>query len=219
MIGEGSALELQQQIAALQLEVQQLRQAEAEARRQVEELNLIFDASPIMFWYKDRGNRHIRVNQAAADLEGLPINAIQGRSCFDIYPQEQAETYYKADLEVINSGQPKLGIIEKHYSPRNEQDLWLQTGKVPIRDKYNMIIGVVAFAMDISEQKRAENAAIEAQEKVERQNQQFNRVHTFLRSTLYQLVDTIERGADRKEMMIYLHNAELELDRIEQGVE
>ena len=218
MIGEGSALELQQQIAALQLEVQQLRQAEAEAKRQLEELNLIFDASPIMFWYKDRGNRHIRVNQAAADLEGLPINAIQGRSCFDIYPQEQAETYYKADLEVISSGQPKLGIIEKHYSPRNEQDLWLQTGKVPIRDKYNMIIGVVAFAMDISEQKRAENAAIEAQEKVERQNQQFNRVHTFLRSTLYQLVDTIERGADRKEMMIYLHNAELELDRIEQDV-
>ncbi|MEO8607856.1 MAG: PAS domain-containing protein [Chloroflexota bacterium] len=218
MIGEGSALELQQENLELQKEVERLKLAEAEARRQVDELNLIFDASPIMFWYKDRGNRHIRVNQAAADLEGLPVNAIQGRSAFEIYPQEQAETYYKADLEVINSGEPKLGIIERHHSPRNNQELWMQVGKVPIHDKNGTVIGVVVFAMDISEQKRAENAAVAAQESVERQNQQFNRVHTFLRSTLYQLGDTIERGADRSELMIYLRNAEKELNRIEQGM-
>lgn len=218
MIGEGSAVELQRENLELQKEVERLKLAEAEARRQLEELNLIFDASPIMFWYKDRGNRHVRVNQAAADLEGLPINAIQGRSAFDIYPQEQAEAYYKADLEVINSGQPKLGIIERHHSPRNDQEMWMQVGKVPIRDKNGNVIGVVVFAMDISEQKRAENTAVEAQEKVERQNQQFNRVHTFLRSTLLQLGDTIERGADRGELMIYLRNAEKELNRIEQGM-
>jgi hypothetical protein len=94
----------------------------------------------------------------------------------------------------------------------------MQVGKVPIRDKNNVIIGVVVFAMDISEQKRAENAALAAQEKVERQNQQFNRVHTFLRSTLLQLGDTIERGADRSELMTYVRNAEIELDRIEQGM-
>jgi PAS domain S-box-containing protein len=217
MIGEGTALELQQQNMELQREVERLTQAEAEASRQLEELNLIFDASPIMFWYKDRGNRHVRVNQAAADLEGLPVSAIEGRSAFDIYPQEQAETYYKADLEVINSGQPKLGIIEKHHSPRNDQDIWTQVGKVPIRDKNGSVIGVVVFAMDISEQKRAENAAVEAQAIVERQNQQFNRVHTFLRSTLYQLADTIERGADRSELITYLRNAEKELNRIEQS--
>ena len=217
MISDESALKLQQENAALQKEIERLKLAEAEAKRQVDELNLIFDASPIMFWYKDRGNRHIRVNQAAADLEGLPINAIQGRSCFEIYPQEQAETYYKADLEVINSGQPKLGIIERHHSPRNNQELWMQVGKVPIRDKNNQVSGVVVFAMDISEQKRAENAAVAAQEKVERQNQQFNRVHTFLRSTLHQLTDTVERGADRTELIDYLKNAEKELDRIEQN--
>lgn len=217
MIGEGTAQELQQQVAELQREVEHLRASEAEAQRQLDEMRLIFDASPIMFWYKDRSNRSIRVNQAAADLEGLPVNAIQGRSCYDLYPQEQAEAFYQDDLQVINSGQPKLGIIEQHRSPRGGHDLWLQTGKVPLRDKNNMIIGVVAFAMDISEQKRAEQSAIEAQEKVERRNQQFNRVHTFLRSMLYQLGDTIERGADRNELMIYLHNAEKELNRIEQN--
>jgi PAS domain S-box-containing protein len=217
MIGEGSALELQQQVVELQQEVERLRQAEAEARRQLDEMNLIFDASPIMFWYKDRSNRAIRVNQAAAALEGLPVSAIQGRSCYDLYPQEQAEAFYQDDLEVINSGQPKLGIVEQHRSPKGGHDLWLQTGKVPIRDRNNLIIGVVAFAMDISEQKRAEQTAVEAQAKVERQNQQFNRVHTFLRSTLYQLADTIERGANRNELTIYVRNAEKELDRIEES--
>ena len=180
-------------------------------------MQLIFDASPIMFWYKDRSNRTLRVNAAAAALEGLPVSAIEGRSCYEIYPREQAEAFYKDDLEVINTSKPKLGIIEQHRSPKDGHDLWMQTGKVPLRDKKNMIIGVVAFAVDISEQKRAEQIVVEAQEKLERQNQQFNRVHTFLRSTLSQLSDSVERGADKVELVTYLRNAEKELDRIEQS--
>jgi len=215
MIGEANALELQQQNDQLHKEVERLKQAEADARRQLEEMQLIFDASPIMFWYKDRGNRTLRVNQAAADLEGLPRSALEGRSCYEIYPQEQAEAFYKDDLQVINSGQPKLGIIEKHRTPKEGHELWMQTGKVPIRDKNNMIIGVVAFAVDVTEQKRAEQTAVEAQAKLEKQNQQFNRVHTFLRSTLNQLADSVERGANKAELVIYLRNAERELDRIE----
>jgi PAS domain S-box-containing protein len=217
MIGEGSALELQQQNMELQKELERVKLAEADAQRKLEEMQLIFDASPIMFWYKDRSNRTLRVNQAAAALEGLPVAAIEGRSCYEMYPQEQAEAFYKDDLEVINSGKPKLGIIEQHRSPKGGHDLWMQTGKVPLRDKKNMIIGVVAFAMDISEQKRAEQAAVEAQEKLALQNRQFNRVHTFLRSTLSQLSDSVDHGADRAELMTYLRNAQKELDRIEQG--
>jgi two-component system, NtrC family, sensor kinase len=218
MIGERSAVELQQQNAELQRQLEQVKLAEAEAQRRLEELQLIFDASPIMFWYKDRSNRTLRVNQAAAALEGLPVAAIEGRSCYEMYPQEQAEAFYKDDLEVINSGQPKLGIIEQHRSPKGGHDLWLQTGKVPLHDKKDAIIGVVAFAVDISEQKRAEETAVEAQEKLSVQNRQFNRVHTFLRSTLTQLSDSVDHGADRAELTTYLRNAQRELDRIEQGV-
>lgn len=218
MIGERSAVELQQQNVELQRELERVKSAEAEAQRRLEELQLIFDASPIMFWYKDRSNRTLRVNQAAAALEGLPVAAIEGRSCYEMYPQEQAEAFYKDDLEVINSGQPKLGIIEQHRSPKGGHDLWMQTGKVPLHDKKDQIIGVVAFAVDISEQKRAEQTAVEAQEKLEQQNRQFNRVHTFLRSTLTQLSDSVDHGADRAELTTYLRNAQRELDRIEQGV-
>jgi PAS domain S-box-containing protein len=215
MIGEGNALELQQQNDRLQKEIERLQQTEAEARRQLEEMQLIFDASPIMFWYKDRSNRTLRVNQAAAAMEGLPRSAIEGRSCYEMYPQEQAEAFYKDDLEVINSGQPKLGIIEKHRAPKVGHELWLQTGKVPIRDKHNMIIGVVAFAVDVTEQKNAEQIAVEAQDKLGKQNQQYNRVHTFLRSTLNQLADSVEHGANKTELITYLRNAEKELDRID----
>jgi PAS domain S-box-containing protein len=217
MIGEESALELQLQNVQLQKEIERLKQAETEAQRRLEEMEMIFSASPIMFWYKDRSNRTLRVNQAAADLEGLPITAIEGRSCYEMYPQEQAEAFYKDDLQVINSGQPKLGIIEKHSSPKTGHEQWMQTGKVPLRDKNGMIIGVVAFAMDVTEQKRAEQAAVEAQEKLEQQNRQFNRVHTFLFSTIQQLLDSVDHGADRTEMRTYLQNAQQEFERIDQS--
>src|SRR5690242_4947836 len=99
-----------------QKELERLRAEHAELKLRLQEYQTIFDSMPIMFWYKDTENRHIRVNRAAAQLEGTTVDAIEGKLASDIYPKEQAEAYHKDDLEVINSGKPKLNIIEKHVS-------------------------------------------------------------------------------------------------------
>lgn len=179
----------------------------ADLERQVEEYRLLFDCSPVMFWYKDLNNTTILVNQAAANLEGTTVEAISGKSSWDLYPKEQADAFYRDDMEVLTSGKPKLGIVEQHTSVATGEKLWLQTGKVPYRDAEGRIIGVVAFAVDITEQKRVEEVLQQKQRQLARTNEIF-------RATLDHLTDALHRGAHRDEVLQYLDMMRKQFDTL-----
>ena len=75
---------------------------------------------------------------------------------YDLFPQE-AEKYYADDLEVIQSGTPRLGIIEK-LRGRADTELWVQTDKVPVCDRAGNVIGIVVMVQDITERKRIDES-------------------------------------------------------------
>jgi PAS domain S-box-containing protein len=85
---------------------------------------------------------------------GLPVGEIEGRASVDIYPKEAA-ALYEADLEVIRTGLPKLGIIESIPGPEGRQ-IWVQTDKVPHCDETGKVVGILVMATDITERKRVE---------------------------------------------------------------
>jgi PAS domain S-box-containing protein len=132
------------------------KEAEVLLRRQAEELRILFDLIPAMIWFKDTNNRHLRVNQRVADALGLPVSEIEGRPCSDVYPEE-ADRFYADDLEVIRSGKPKLGIIEKVHDTTGAVH-WIQTDKVPYHDENGRVVGIVVAAQDITGRREAEAA-------------------------------------------------------------
>src|SRR5262249_31684871 len=75
------------------------------------DMKVLPDSVPAFIWYKDRENRILRANRLAAESRGMSIEEVEGRSVYDLYPEE-AEKYHRDDLEVIRSGTPKLGIVE-----------------------------------------------------------------------------------------------------------
>lgn len=118
-----------------------------------EELQTILDSSPIMVFYKDCENRFIRVNKTLANAAGLPKAAMEGKLVREIFPH-RTKDYWEDDKDVILSGKPKIGIIEPIetiFGPR-----WLQTDKIPHRDKDGTVIGIIGFSVDITERKEAE---------------------------------------------------------------
>ncbi|MBC7812430.1 MAG: PAS domain-containing protein [Burkholderiales bacterium] len=198
----------------LEQEVEDLKRTEAEVRRLLEEHQTIFDSTPIMFWYKDTDNRLLNVNAAAASLEGVPIASVKGKSAYELYPHEQALAFHEDDMEVIRSGKPKLNIIEQHTSPATNKVMWLQTGKVPYRDRSGNIIGVIAFAVDITEQKEAEEAMRKMHGDMESQNKRLERSHEFFQATLEQMNEAINRGATKNELLSYVTEAHKEFGRL-----
>ena len=112
------------------------------------QLRTIIDASPASIWFKDTKNNFIRVNEAAAKIASKTVNEIEGRSTKEIFPIE-ADKYYADDLEVINTGKPKLGIIE---SVTTETEVrWVRTDKIPWINNEGKIAGIIAFALDITD--------------------------------------------------------------------
>ena len=92
-----------------------------------------------MVWYKDAHNRILRANRAAAQAIGMDVKDVQGCSLYDLFPSE-AVRYHQDDLEVMRTGQPKLGINEPFRLPSGEVRL-LRTHKVPYRSPEGKIIG------------------------------------------------------------------------------
>ena len=127
-----------------------------------EELQIIMDSSPIMIFYKNDENTFIRVNKALAEASGLSKEAMEGKTVFEIYPN-QAKDYWEDDKEVIASGKPKIGIIEPIDAVTGLR--WVQTDKIPYRDEKGRIRGIVGFAVDITDIKKAEEALRESEER------------------------------------------------------
>lgn len=192
-----------------------LQQELSELRRQVQEFETIFANMPIMLWYKDDKNTTLRINDAAANFEGVERSAVEGKSCYDVYPKAQADAFFADDLEVIKSGIPKLNIIEKHVTPTGDE-MWVQTGKVPYRDPNGNVVGVVAFAVDITTQKQAEQVLHEQHADLTRKNKQLERIQAFIRSTLERIEDAVQRGADKTEVLQYVRDSRRELTRFDE---
>jgi diguanylate cyclase (GGDEF)-like protein/PAS domain S-box-containing protein len=146
---EKRTAELTQLNEQLQAEIIKRSQTEATLRSQQQEQQIIFDSVPALIWYKDTNNRLLRINKTASVATGLPVEAIASASIYKISPNEAAR-YYQDDLEVINSGCPKRGIIEPLQTLTGEK-LWIRTDKIPYRDSAGNIVGVIVFAVEITE--------------------------------------------------------------------
>jgi PAS domain S-box-containing protein len=126
-------------------------------QKQLQEMQIILDSVPAIIFYKDKENRLVKVNQALIDSSGLSREMLEGRDLADVYP-DLAEDYWKDDLEVIDTGQAKLGIIEPLETPGGMR--WLTTDKIPYRDEQREVAGVIGFSIDITERKQLEDENI-----------------------------------------------------------
>jgi PAS domain S-box-containing protein len=137
------------------------KEAEAKLQQQQIEQQVLLDLIPAMVWYKDSQNRILRANRRAAESINRTVAEVEGQSTYDLYPEE-AEQYHQDDLAVIASCSPKLGIVEL-YETSPGQKRWIQTDKVPYCDARGNVIGVLVFAQDITERRRAETALQESE--------------------------------------------------------
>ncbi|MGA2330776.1 MAG: PAS domain S-box protein [Syntrophales bacterium] len=144
-------------------DITERKQVEDKLKELQADQQIILDSVPALIFYKDKENRFIRVNRALTEDMGKSKEQLEGKSLFDLYPKEQAEALWKDDKEVMASGKPKTKIIESLDSGKGRR--WFETDKIPYRDAQGNIIGIVAFALDITERELAEEALRQSEER------------------------------------------------------
>jgi diguanylate cyclase (GGDEF)-like protein/PAS domain S-box-containing protein len=162
---ENRTAELRKANKKMEEEIIKREQIEAQMRQQQQEQQIILDSIPAMIWYKDTESHLLRINKAAAASRGLPADQLEGKSFYEIYPDE-AEQYYLEDLQVINSGVPKLGKIHL-LSTVSGQKCWVRTDKIPYHDETGKVAGVIVFSVDITDLRRVEKKLRESRDRLE----------------------------------------------------
>src|SRR5438876_11526329 len=71
----------------------------------------IFDALPAIVFLKDKNNRLLEFNKNFEVFMNLPREELLSKTIYELFPD--AEKYHEDDLEVIETGKPKLNIIEE----------------------------------------------------------------------------------------------------------
>ncbi len=151
-------------------DVTEQRRAKEALAHERDLLHALMDNIPDTIYFKDRDSRFTRVNQAQARALGLssPQAAI-GKSDMDFFPPEQAEAAYAAEREIIETGRPLIGQVEK-VKWADGQVRWVSATKVPIVDAQGRVTGIVGISRDITERVQAERALEEKARELARSN-------------------------------------------------
>ncbi len=149
----------------LRREVAERQRVEVSLAKQTREYKTIFDSVPAMVLFKDDRNRHRSVNRAGAEMMGLKREQVEGHTAWELDP-EHADQFYQDDLEVIHSGTPKLGIVER-LTPAGHAARWVSADKLPYRNAEGKPVGVIVFAVDITERVEAQLALQRANAELE----------------------------------------------------
>ena len=130
----------------------------------------ILETDPNLISVKDKEGRFLLANRSMARLYGVPREQLLGRTDGDFNPvAEDVARIREADRRVIAFKEP-LFIHEEHIQNCYGEDLTLQSIKVPLFDEAGDCHSVLGISVDLTSQKRFEQALVEAKETAERAN-------------------------------------------------
>ena len=119
-------------------------------------LRTLIDNIPDVIYIKDIDCRKVIANTADVRNIGFKEETeVLGKTDIELFPGPIGERGYTDDKKLINSGE---AIIEREedFLGKNGERCWLQTTKIPLRDKDGKITGLVGIGRDITKRKRAE---------------------------------------------------------------
>ncbi|MFZ0827311.1 MAG: PAS domain-containing protein [Verrucomicrobiia bacterium] len=184
----------------------QLAQENARLVQERDLLRTLIDSLPDRIFIKDRQSRFLVNNPAHVRALGAAgQDELIGKTDLDIFPAEMARQKYDDERAMMESGQ-SLNREEMTVNPRTKETRWLQTTKVPLRDKNGQIVGLMGISRDITDRKQAEEALRhsynEMEKRVSERTTELSQERLLLRTLIDSLPDAIftKDNAGRKTM-------------------
>jgi diguanylate cyclase len=185
-------------------------------------LRALAENVPHRIYAKDMQGRFIFANGAVARGMGMSDPAeLLGKTDFDFYPLELASEYDRQEQDVLRHGRSLLNQQEHARYLLLEEEAWLITTKVAVRDDAGRIVGLVGINYEVTAQKAAElalqaahaqtaEAAVRLQATVARLDLEVKERQRFEQELRHQAMHDTLTG---------LPNRALLMDRIEQAIE
>ncbi len=148
-------------IAGFAVDITERIRAERSLQQRERDFTAIMDNAPFAIFLKDREGRYRLINRTYTDWFGDQPADLYDRTTAEVYTDELVRSAGPADRQVLEHGQ--VAVVDwttMKAKPGIEQ---VQITKFPIRDDHGTIVGMAGFISDVTERKRAEKLALEAE--------------------------------------------------------
>ncbi|WCJ58826.1 PAS domain-containing protein [Fontisphaera persica] len=132
------------------------RRVEAQLAFEHDLLRALLENIPDRIYFKDLQSRFLLCSKTV--VSGLGIQSAEeaiGKSDFDFFTEEHARPAYEDEQQIIRTGQPIIGKIERETWV-DGRETWALTTKVPLRNSRGEIIGTLGVTKDITDLKRTQ---------------------------------------------------------------
>ncbi len=138
-------------------DISEVRRADEASRDTFKLLNAIVDNIPIALHLKSAqaGMPVLIWNKAAEELYGVAREEALGRTVHDLWPAEDADRMYAADLELVRTGVAE-DFPDRRTVTRHRGAIHVHMRKIALRDASGKVSHLLITAEDITERKAAE---------------------------------------------------------------
>ena len=139
--------------------------SEAQVRRHLHEIELIYDSAPVGLCFLDRELRYERINQRLAEINGVPAAEHMGRTVREVVPGI-ADDIEPRLRRVIETGEPAVDIEVNGETPAQPgvRRTWVESW-LPLTDETGQVTGVNIVAKEVTEERKALAALAESEER------------------------------------------------------
>lgn len=150
-------------IETMQIAETELMATAASARSQAAELEQLYDRSPMGLALLDRELKFVRINEALAEMNGLPVEAHIGRTAWDIVP-ELRPSAEPALTKVLTSGEPALDVVVTGTTAAKPDVVreWREQF-YPLKNTSGEVIGVGIVCDEVTERRALERRLRESE--------------------------------------------------------
>lgn len=140
-------------------------------------IRTIMENSEDTIYFKNLESKFILNSKAHAIQFNEEVENLVGKSDFDYFPNKFSQVAYDAEQEIIKTGKPQVGIIEKWEKP-NGDVVWFSASKYPLYDENSQIIGTWGTSRNITQLKKTEEQLLFVNQKLTEANQRLEILST-----------------------------------------
>ncbi len=137
------------------------KQAEENIKQQASLINSLLDSIPDLIFFKDVTGVYLGCNPAFTEFVGRSRDAIVGKTDYELFGQEIAESFRKNDQRMLDLRETRHNEEMITY-PDGQQRL-VDTIKTPYWGPEGKLIGILGISRDVTERQQAEVALRESE--------------------------------------------------------